>query len=148
MSKKTEAETLVEEFSEDLAYILQTFIDETQDAKVVISRIETEIVRLKEDINGLNKLIRDGNGQPPMITRIAVLEEKIAEIREKIDAVESEGKEEKRMRWELLLAAVPGLLALIIQGLEVKIQIDKDIKVKYALFRPCKKEGVYEKIQS
>jgi len=114
MSKKTEAETLVEEFSEDLAYILQTFIDETQDAKVVISRIETEIVRLKEDINGLNKLIRDGNGQPPMITRIAVLEEKIAEIREKIDAVESEGKEEKRMRWELLLAAVPGLLALII----------------------------------
>ena len=117
MSKKTEAETLVEEFSEDLAYILQTFIDETQDAKVVISRIETEIVRLKEDINGLNKLIRDGNGQPPMITRIAVLEEKIAEIREKIDAVESEGKEERRMRWELLMLAVPGILALLTGGM-------------------------------
>ena len=56
LTKKTEAERLVEEFSEDLAYILQTFIDETQDAKVVISRIETEIIRLKEDINGLNKL--------------------------------------------------------------------------------------------
>ena len=114
LTKKTEAERLVEEFSEDLAYILQTFIDETQDAKVVISRIETEIIRLKEDINGLNKLIRDGNGQPPMITRIAVLEEKIAEIKEKIESVESEGKEERRMRWEFLLAAVPGLLALMI----------------------------------
>lgn len=113
MSKKTEAETLVEEFSEDLSYILQTFIDETQDAKVVISRIETEIVRLKEDINGLNKTILKGNGQPPLITRIAVLEEKILELKEKIDSVEEEGKEERRMRWELLLAAVPGLLALI-----------------------------------
>jgi vacuolar-type H+-ATPase subunit I/STV1 len=117
LTKKTEAERLVEEFSEDLAYILQTFIDETQDAKVVISRIETEIIRLKEDINGLNKLIRDGNGQPPMITRIAVLEEKIAEIKEKIESVESEGKEERRMRWEFLLAAVPGLLALLTGGM-------------------------------
>ncbi len=113
MSKKTEAETLVEEFSEDLSYILQTFIDETQDAKVVISRIETEIVRLKEDINGLNKTILKGNGQPPLITRIAELEEKILEWKEKIDSVEKDGKEERRMRWELLLAAVPGLLALI-----------------------------------
>lgn len=117
LTKKTEAERLVEEFSEDLAYILQTFIDETQDAKVVISRIETEIIRLKEDINGLNKLIRDGNGQPPMITRIAVLEEKIAEIKEKIESVESEGKEERRMRWEFLLAAVPGILALLTGGM-------------------------------
>ena len=117
LTKKTEAERLVEEFSEDLAYILQTFIDETQDAKVVISRIETEIIRLKEDINGLNKLIRDGNGQPPMITRIAVLEEKIAEIKEKIESVESEGKEERRMRWEFLLAAIPGILALLTGGM-------------------------------
>ena len=117
LTKKTEAERLVEEFSEDLAYILQTFIDETQDAKVVISRIETEIIRLKEDINGLNKLIRDGNGQPPMITRIAVLEEKIAEIKEKIESVESEGKEERRMRWEFLLAAIPGILALFTGGM-------------------------------
>jgi len=117
LTKKTEAERLVEEFSEDLAYILQTFIDETQDAKVVISRIETEIIRLKEDINGLNKLIRDGNGQPPLITRIAVLEEKIAEIKEKIESVESEGKEERRMRWEFLLAAIPGILALLTGGM-------------------------------
>jgi 50S ribosomal subunit-associated GTPase HflX len=117
MSDKTEAERLVEEFSEDLAYILQTFIDETQDAKVVISRIETEIKRLKEDIYSLNKTILRGNGQPPLITRIAVLEEKIAELKEKIELVDSEHKEERRMRWELLLAAVPGILALLTGGM-------------------------------
>jgi len=117
LTKKTEAERLVEEFSEDLAYILQTFIDETQDAKVVISRIETEITRLKEDIYSLNKTILQGNGQPPLITRIAVLEEKIAELKENIFQIENEGKEERRMRWELLLAAIPGILALLTGGM-------------------------------
>jgi len=108
-----EAERLVEEFSEDLALILQTFIEETQDAKIVIARIETEIKRLKEDIGGLNKVIRDGNGQPPIITRIAVLEEKLNEIKTHIESIEAETTEARRMRWEFLLAAIPGLLALL-----------------------------------
>jgi|TARA_R110001583_G_scaffold142742_1_gene294900 chromosome segregation ATPase len=108
-----DAEKLVEEFSEDLAMILETFIEETQDAKVVIARIETEVGRLKEDITSLNKTIRDGNGQPPLITRIAVLEEKIAEVKGKIETVEAETAEEKKLRWEFLLAAVPGILALL-----------------------------------
>ncbi len=112
MSK--EAEKLVEEFSEDLAVILTTFIEETQDAKIVIARIETEVSRLKDDIGGLNKIIRDGNGQPPLITRIAVLEEKIAEIKSHIESIENESVESKRMRWEFLLAAIPGLLALLL----------------------------------
>jgi len=112
-----EAQKLVEEFSEDLALILQTFIEETQDAKIVISRIETEISRLKEDITGLNKTITVGNGQPPLITRIAVLEERIAEIKSKIESMEAEEVENKRLRWEFLLAAVPGLLALLTGGM-------------------------------
>ena len=112
-----EAERLVEEFSEDLALILQTFIEETQDAKIVVARIESEIGRLKEDITGLNKTIRDGNGQPPLITRIAVLEERVAEIKTHIEAMEAETIENRRMRWEFLLAAIPGLLALLTGGM-------------------------------
>ena len=53
MSK--DAEQLVEEFSEDLALILETFIEETQDAKIVIARIETEMGRLKEDITSFKQ---------------------------------------------------------------------------------------------
>jgi|TARA_B100002019_G_scaffold286090_1_gene296013 50S ribosomal subunit-associated GTPase HflX len=112
-----EAEKLVEEFSEDLAIILETFIEETQDAKVVIARIETEMGRLKDDITSLNKTIRDGNGQPPLITRIAVVEEKIAEIKSKIEQMETETAEERKMRWEFLIAAVPGILALLTGGM-------------------------------
>ena len=112
-----DAEKLVAEFSEDLALILETFIEETQDCKVVIARIETEIGRLKEDISSLNKTIRDGNGQPPLTTRIAVVEEKIAEVKEKIESMETESAEEKRVRWEFLLAAIPGILALLTGGM-------------------------------
>jgi len=109
-----EAEKLVEEFSEDLAIILETFIGETQDAKVVIARIESEIGRLKDDIGSLNRTIRDGNGQPPLITRIAVVEEKVVEIKSNIDSMEAESIEGKRVRWEFLIAAIPGVLALLV----------------------------------
>ena len=112
-----EAERLVEEFSEDLATILETFIEETQDAKVVIARIETEMGRLKDDITSLNKTMIHGNGQPPLITRIAVVEEKIAEIKAKIEQMEMETAEERKMRWEFLIAAVPGILALLTGGM-------------------------------
>ncbi len=112
-----EAEKLVEEFSEDLAIILETFIEETQDAKVVIARIETEMGRLKDDITSLNKTIIHGNGQPPLITRIAVVEEKIAEVKAKIESMEAESAEERKMRWEFIIAAVPGILALLTGGM-------------------------------
>ena len=112
-----EAEKLVEEFSEDLATILETFIEETQDAKVVIARIETEMGRLKDDITSLNKTIIHGNGQPLLITRIAVVEEKIAEVKAKIESMEAESAEEKKMRWEFIIAAVPGILALLTGGM-------------------------------
>ena len=38
---------------------------------------------------------------------------KIAEIKSKIEAMEAETQEEKRLRWEFVLAAVPGVLALL-----------------------------------
>jgi hypothetical protein len=109
-----EAEKLVEEFSEDLAIILETFIGETQDAKVVIARIESEIGRLKDDISSLNKTLIHGNGQPPLITRIAVVEERVVEIKSNIDAMDAESIEGRRIRWDFLMAAIPGVLALLV----------------------------------
>jgi len=109
-----EAEKLVAEFSDDLAVILETFIGETQDAKVVIARIESEIGRLKDDIGSLNKTLIHGNGQPPLITRIAVVEERVVEIKSNIDAMSAESVESKRIRWDFLIAAIPGILALLV----------------------------------
>ena len=104
---------MITQFSEDLSVILETFIEETQDAKIIISRMETEIGRLKEDIGLLNRTIRDGNGQKPMITRLTILEERIREVKEGIEGIEGEQEAEKKMRWEFLLASIPGILALL-----------------------------------
>ena len=104
---------MIAQFSEDLSLILETFIEETQDAKIIISRMETEIGRLKEDIGLLNRTIRDGNGQKPMLTRITILEERIREVKEGIEEIEGEQEAEKKMRWEFLLASIPGIIALV-----------------------------------
>ena len=114
MSKKEDDTTdMITQFSEDLSVILETFIEETQDAKIIISRMETEIGRLKEDIGLLNRTIRDGNGQKPMLTRITILEERIREVKEGIEEIEGEQEAEKKMRWEFLLASIPGIIALV-----------------------------------
>lgn len=114
MSKKEDdTADMITQFSEDLSVILETFIEETQDAKIIISRMETEIGRLKEDIGLLNRTIRDGNGQKPMLTRITILEERIREVKEGIEEIEGEQEAEKKMRWEFLLASIPGIIALV-----------------------------------
>ena len=111
--KDDDTADMITQFSEDLSVILETFIEETQDAKIIISRMETEIGRLKEDIGLLNRTIRDGNGQKPMITRLTILEERIREVKEVIEEIEGEQEAEKKMRWEFLLASIPGILALL-----------------------------------
>jgi len=45
------------------------------------------------------------------------VEEKIAEIKAEINRMETETAEERKMRWEFLIAAVPGILALLTGGM-------------------------------
>jgi hypothetical protein len=45
------------------------------------------------------------------------VEEKIAEVKSNIESMETESAEEKKMRWEFLLAAIPGILALLTGGM-------------------------------
>lgn len=113
MSDEEHTESLIRAFAEDLYAILETFIDETQDAKIVITKIETEIEQLKTDLGYLNRVIRDGNGNDPLMTRLALLEERVKETKEEMDKMEEEEAETRRFRWEFLIAAIPGILALV-----------------------------------
>jgi len=58
-----------------------------------------------------------GENRQPLITRIAVVEEKIAEVKAKIESMEAESAVERKMRWEFIIAAVPGILALLTGGM-------------------------------
>ena len=67
------------------------------------------IIRLQEqgqvtesDVASLLKIIRDGNGRPPLMSRLEALERVVA--KEEIDS---------KMRWDLVIAMAPGLVALL-----------------------------------
>ena len=113
VSDDDNTEMMIRAFAEDLYAILENFIDETQDAKIVITKIETEISQLKTDLGYLNKVIRDGNGQDPLMTRLALLEERVKEPKEEMDKMEELDAETRRFRWEFFIAAIPGILALL-----------------------------------
>ena len=109
----SDTEQLIKAFAEDLYAILEGFIEETQDAKIVIGKIESEISQLKNDLGYLNKVIRDGNGQAPIMTRIALLEKEVSDTKEELVKAEEAEENTKKMRWDIFIAAVPGIMALI-----------------------------------
>tara|TARA_A200000159_G_C7231019_1_gene300244 strand:+ start:516 stop:824 length:309 start_codon:yes stop_codon:yes gene_type:complete len=92
----------IEEFVEDFAIMMEGFMADNSDYRVSLERLDITVGDLKEDITSLLKVVRDGNGQPPMTTRLAVLEEKVSEVDRKMGRW-----------WSLLLAAVPGFLAFL-----------------------------------
>ena len=92
----------IEEFIVDFAEMMEGFFADSTDYRSTLEGMEHTVGDLKEDITSLLKVVRDGNGQPPMTTRLAVLEEKVNEVDRKLGRF-----------WALLLAAVPGALAFL-----------------------------------
>ena len=69
-----------EEFAENLELLLQALVENTQSTDVNLERLKNESMNHKEDLARLLKVVVDGNGQPPILTRLAVIENKIEDI--------------------------------------------------------------------
>ena len=82
--------------------MMESFMSDHQDYQLALLDLQRSVEDVQEDTKGLLKTVRDGNGQTPLTTRLAVMEEKQNEIDRKIGRW-----------WALLLAAVPGLLAFL-----------------------------------
>jgi hypothetical protein len=95
----------LEEFTHDLMLLINSFITETSDLKEVLNHCHHQLTNLDEDMAFINKVVRDGNGRPPIMSRLEIIEEKLAALKEVQDKW-----------WQVWLAAVPGLLALITTG--------------------------------
>ncbi len=94
---------LVENFVMEFADMMSGFLEDYESYSDSLARMETNVEALHKDISSITKIVRDGNGQPPLMTRMAILEEKA-----------SVDEDTKRRYWELLLTAAPGLLAFIL----------------------------------
>ncbi len=82
--------------------MMEGFLADNSDYRSSLESLDHTVTDMREDITSLLKTVRDGNGQPPMTTRLAVMEEKMNEVDRKISRW-----------WSLLLAAVPGFLAFL-----------------------------------
>ena len=48
-------------------------------------QVGTQVDHIREDTDYLTKIVRDGNGQPPLLTRQAIVEEKLARAEKSSD---------------------------------------------------------------
>lgn len=63
--------------------LLQTLMEDNKDTLVDVATLEAKLADFEKDINELLKIIRDGNGTKPLMTRCAIVEENIKTIIER-----------------------------------------------------------------
>jgi len=98
-------ELLVAQFIEDFGRLFEGFQEDISSLNNEIVGLRTEAEHHHEDIKRLSKVVVDGNGQPPLLSRIAVIEASV-----------EAAKETQRRWWELMLVALPGIVSLIATG--------------------------------
>jgi hypothetical protein len=98
-------EEIVLAFIEDFGLLMGGFGEDIGELNQAIMRLKTEAEHHHEIIKTLDRLVVDGNGQPPLLSRIAVLEAKTEQVAEK-----------QRQWWELFMVALPGIISLIATG--------------------------------
>ena len=94
------------EFTKDLLSLIKSSISSTQHMNEAIIRLQEQQGSLEDDVSALLKVVRDGNGRPALLSRLDNLERQVKQ--------DNEGRQ---MRWDLLLVAVPGILALLSQAM-------------------------------
>jgi hypothetical protein len=91
-----------QDFTEDLLQLIRSSITSNQHMNEAIIRLQEQGRVSEADVTSLLKIIRDGNGRPPLMSRIDALERAVA--KEEVDS---------KMRWDLVIAMAPGLVALL-----------------------------------
>lgn len=82
---------LVMDLREDIKNLksdIQSSNAEIQSANVTISSLKSDMDNLKKDVHTTNILLRDGNGQPSVIQRLAVLESSSDTVQEDVKSLE------------------------------------------------------------
>jgi hypothetical protein len=99
---KSSDEDVAQEFVQDLLELVTQSIVANEHTNAAIIRLQEQQKVTADDLKQLLTLVRDGNGRPPLISRLEALER---------SEVESEKK--TAMSWELFLVALPGILAFL-----------------------------------
>ena len=117
------------ELAEDLAKSLhavttltQSLLGEIRDNATSLAVLKEKFDVLAENMEVLSKIIRMGNGQESLLTRVALLEKSLSILEQKLDEKEEDiQKIEDHSRaftmriWKMGAVLLPGLIALAVQ---------------------------------
>ena len=98
----------IKEFVGEFSLMMQGFMEDHNSFDTTLIRLEEQFMAVRDDIEKLNTVVRDGNDQMPLLTRMAVLEEQMTKFEQA----------QKRM-WQLLVAVAPTLVSIFVAGLVV-----------------------------
>lgn len=104
----TAKEDEITEFVSEFSLMMQGFMEDHDSFDETLIRLEEQFIAVREDVEILTKVVRDGNGQTPLLTRMVILEEKI----------DKQELSQKRM-WQLLIAIAPTITSVFLAGLVV-----------------------------
>jgi hypothetical protein len=99
---RTSDDDVAQEFVQDLLELVTQSIVANEHTNAAIIRLQEQQKVTADDLKQLLTLVRDGNGRPPLISRLEALERTEQDIQKK-----------NAMSWEILLVALPGILAFL-----------------------------------
>lgn len=105
MSPKDEVN--MREIAEHLEVLLESLVSHTHSTEIQLQKLTTENETQQDDLTKLGNIVIDGNGSPPILTRMALIEHTLEGLTEEI-------KESKAKIWQLLMIATPGIFALLL----------------------------------
>jgi hypothetical protein len=107
--------------------IVQTIINGLEEAKsatenvqnkvhsieIIVNTIDGKVANMEENVKQLLRIIRDGNGQKPLLTKFNDIENEQRFIQEFIKEQKENKKEEIKGKWQARVALVTGSLGFI-----------------------------------
>lgn len=115
MATELAPQTAAQELSA-LVALTQTMVAAQHRQDIAQAQMLGRLDDLTREQASLLKIMRDGNGQPSLLVRMALVEHNqstlAADMREAKETLESRGSEDAKHKWQLMASVISGLLAL------------------------------------
>lgn len=97
--------------------------------ETMIAEIRRDLQDASRDLASLTRIIRDGNGRPPLTERVALLERTVGDVNLTLQdvrgALKSTMTEDNKGRWGLVGIIIAGLLSLAATVLSALLLLNK-----------------------
>jgi hypothetical protein len=78
-----------------------------------VASIKSQVKSLHENLNKLNRIITDGNGNSPLIVRISLLEDHIGDLTKYLEKAEERSRVEHKQRIKIYVALTIAILGIL-----------------------------------